>query len=56
MQRKNVIILIQPHKDPICRGNFKKLCKEFDFKYHSLKTLKFPIYVNNSVIYKVEFK
>lgn len=56
MQRKNAIILIQPDKEPICIGNFKKLCLEFGFKYHSLKMLKFPISVGNSVIYKVEFK
>jgi hypothetical protein len=56
MQRQNVIILIQPGKDPICRGNFKKLCLEFDLPYHSLKMMPFPITHNNLIIYKSEFK
>jgi len=53
MQRQNIIILIQPDKDPICRGNFKKLCKKFEFKYHSLKMKTFPILFENVVIYRV---
>ena len=56
MQRKSIIILIQPGKEPIARGNFKKLCEEFNFPYHSLKMLKFPITYKASVIHKVEFK
>lgn len=56
MQRQNIIILIQPNKEPIARGNFKKLCDEFKFPYHSLKMLKFPIRINDVVIHKVEFK
>ena len=56
MQRQSIIILIQPHKEPIPRGNFKKLCDEFNFPYHSLKMLKFPITYKDSIIYKVEFK
>jgi len=56
MQRKNIIILTQPLADPIARGNFKKLCDEFNLPYHSLKKLKFPITYKDSVIYKVEFK
>lgn len=56
MQRINVIILIQPLNEPIARGNFKKLCLEFDLPYHSLKMLKFPIKYKDSVIYKSEFK
>lgn len=56
MQRKSIIILIQPDKEPIARGNFKKLCEEFEFPYHSLKMLKFPINYKDSVIYKVEDK
>ena len=56
MQRQNIIILIQPLSEPIARGNFKKLCEEFEFPYHSLKMLKFPITYKDSVIYKVEFK
>lgn len=56
MQRQNIIVLIQEEKEPITRGNFKKLCDEFEFPYHSLKSLKFPIKYRDSVIYKVEFK
>lgn len=56
MQRTNVIILIQPDKEPICRGNFKKLCIEFDLPYHSLKMLDFPIKHKDVIIYKVAFK
>lgn len=57
MQRKNVIILINPdYKEPICRGNFKKLCIEFELPYHSLKSKDFPITYNGSIIYRVEFK
>lgn len=56
MQRQSIIILIQPLVEPIARGNFKKLCDEFNFPYHSLKMLKFPITYKDSVIYKVEFK
>lgn len=56
MKRQSIIILIQPLSYPIARGNFKKLCDEFDFPYHSLKMLKFPITYKESIIYKVEFK
>ena len=56
MQRQSIIILIQPDKEPIARGNFKKLCDEFKLPYHSLKMLKFPITYKDSVICKVEFK
>jgi len=56
MQRKSIIILIQPDKEPIARGNFKKLCDEFNLPYHSLKMLKFPITHKDSIIYKVEDK
>ncbi len=56
MQRESIIILIQPDKEPIARGNFKKLCKEFEFPYHSLKAKKFPITYKDSIIYKVEDK
>lgn len=55
MQRQNVIILIYPDKEPICRGNFKKLCEEFGFPYHSLKAMKFPIVFNDATIYRVQF-
>lgn len=56
MQRKNIIILIQPFSEPIARGNFKKLCDEFKLPYHSLKMLRFPILYKDFVIHKVEFK
>lgn len=56
MQRKNIIVLIRPYKEPICRGNFKKLCIEFELPYHSLKSKKFPITYQDSIIYKVEDK
>ena len=56
MQRKKIIVLIETNKEPICRGNFKKLCDEFGFPYHSLKMKPFPIFVLDGIIYKVEFK
>lgn len=56
MQRKSIIILIQPLSEPIARGNFKKLCEEFNLPYHSLKMLKFPITHKDFIIHKVEFK
>jgi hypothetical protein len=56
MQRKNIIVLIKPLSEPIARGNFKKLCEEFELPYHSLKMLKFPITYKDYVIYKIEFK
>jgi hypothetical protein len=56
MQRKNIIILIKPISNPIARGNFKKLCDEFNLPYHSLKMLKFPITYKDFIIHKVEFK
>lgn len=56
MQRQNVIILTQPDKDPIVRGNFKKLCLEFELPYSYLKMRKFPIFYKELIIYKSEFK
>ena len=56
MQRKNTIVLLQENKLPIVRGNFKKLCLEFGFPYHTLARLKFPITHKDSIIHKVEFK
>ena len=56
MQRQSIIILINSLSEPIARGNFKKLCDEFNLPYHSLKMLKFPITYKDSVIYKVDFK
>jgi len=56
MQRKNIIVLLNKDKEPIARGNFKKLSEEYNFPYHSLKMLKFPITYKDSIIHKVEFK
>lgn len=56
MQRQSIIILIEQDKEPIARGNFKKLCEEYNLPYHSLKMLKFPILYKDFVTYKVEFK
>ena len=56
MQRQSIIILVENNKEPIARGNFKKLCLEFELPYHSLKSLKFPILYKDFVIHKVEFK
>jgi cyclophilin family peptidyl-prolyl cis-trans isomerase len=56
MQRQNIIILIEQDKEPIARGNFKKLCEEFNFPYHSLKMLKFPITYKDFIIHRVAFK
>ena len=61
MKRKSVIVLENTNPkafdDKIeCFGNFKKMCLEKEFPYHSLKMFKFPITYKDSVIYKVEFK
>jgi len=55
MQRQSVIILITLDKEPICRGNFKKLCEEFNLPYHSLKTKCLPIKFKDMTIYRVPF-
>lgn len=55
LKRKNVIVLTS-NEVLVVRGNFKKLCDEFKFPYHSLKMLKFPILYKDFVIHKVEFK
>jgi len=47
--------MITPGKEPVCRGNFKKLCEEFGLPYHSLKVLKTPIVYKDAVIHKVPF-
>ncbi len=56
MQRKNIIVLLQTNEQPIVRGNFKKLCLEFELPYHTLKNKTFPIAYKDSIIHKVEFK
>jgi hypothetical protein len=54
MKRKNVILIISPTIE--CWGNFKKMCEAKQLPYHSLKMLKFPIFYDNYVIHRVEFK
>ena len=56
MQRKNIIVMLIPNEVPVVRGNFKKLCDEFNLPYHSLKMKSFPITYKDSTIHKVEFK
>lgn len=55
LNRKNVIVLTS-NEVLVVRGNFKKLCNEFNLPYHSLKMLKFPILYKDFVIHRVEFK
>lgn len=55
MQRQTVIIAIEKDKEPICRGNFKKICEEFNLPYHSLKTLTLPTIYKDFTIYRVPF-
>lgn len=54
-KRKSILVLIE-NDIPECYGNFKKICEDKEFPYHSLKMLKFPITYKDSIIYKVEFK
>ena len=56
MQRKNIIVLLTSNEEPVVRGNFKKLCNDFNLPYHSLKMKLFPITYKDSIIHKVEFK
>lgn len=56
MQRKNIIVMLMGCEEPIVRGNFKKLCFEFKFPYHSLKMKPFPITHENVIIHRVPFK
>ena len=56
LERKNIIVMLTSNEAPVVRGNFKKLCLEFSFPYHSLKMKPFPITHDNVVIHKVEFK
>jgi hypothetical protein len=56
MQRQSIIILMRPDKEPIARGNFKKLCDELNLPYHSLKMKSFPIEYKDFIIHKAEFK
>lgn len=54
-KRKSILVLIE-NDIPECYGNFKKICEDKGFPYHSLKMMKFPIIYKDSIIYKVEFK
>ena len=56
MQRQSIIVLLNYTEEPIARGNLKKLCEEFNFPYHTLCRLKFPIFYKDFIIHKVEFK
>lgn len=56
MQRQSIIVLLNYTEEPITRGNLKKLCDEFNFPYHTLCRLKFPITYKDFIIHKVEFK
>lgn len=56
MQRQSIIVLLNYKEEPITRGNLKKLCEEFNFPYHTLCRLKFPILYKDFIIHKVEFK
>jgi hypothetical protein len=57
MKRLNVIVCeTKELYAPEVYGNFKKMCEAKGFPYHSLKMLKFPIFYNNYIIHKVEFK
>lgn len=61
MKRKSIIVLenINPKafdEKIECFGNFKKMCLEKEFPYHSLKMFKFPVLFKDFIIHKVEFK
>jgi hypothetical protein len=57
MQRKNIIVCISPCTlTPEVYGNFKKMCDDKEFPYHSLKMLKFPILYDGYIIHRVLFK
>ena len=56
MQRQSIIVLLNYTEEPITRGNLKKLCEEFNFPYHTLCRLKFPILYKDLIIHEVEFK
>lgn len=55
MQRNSIIVFIK-HDRVETYGSFKKCCKAENLKYHTLSRLKFPIYVDDIVIHKTEFK
>ena len=56
MQRQSIIVLLNYTDEPITRGNLKKLCEEFNFPYHTLCRLKFPILYKDFIIHKTPFK
>ena len=55
MKRQNSIVLTAPNLSPEVWGNFKKMCENKGFPYHSLKSKSFPIEFEIYVIYKVPF-
>ncbi len=55
MNRKNIIVVIVPGKDPETWGNFKKVCEAKGLPYHTLKDKKFPIIYKEYAIYRVPF-
>jgi hypothetical protein len=56
LERKNIIVMITLNEVPVVRGNFKKLCLEYGFPYHSLKMKPFPIIHENFIIHRLPFK
>ena len=55
MQRQSIIVFIQGERIETY-GNLKKCCEFENLKYHTLARLKFPIRLNDVVIYKTLFK
>lgn len=55
MQRQSIIVFIQGERIETY-GNLKKCCEMEGLKYHTLARLKFPIWLNDVVIYKTLFK
>jgi len=55
MNRQNIIVFIQGDRVETY-GNLKKCCEAEGLKYHTLARLKFPIRMNDFIIYKTIFK
>jgi len=56
MHRKTVIVLLTADEVLVVRGNFTKVCAEYNLPYHYLKRRKFPIEYKGYIIHKVDFK
>ena len=54
MKRQSIIVFIQGERIETY-GNLKKCCEMENLKYHTLARLKFPIRLNDVVIYKTLF-